>query len=342
MLKSKLIVRLQGGLGNQLFQYAIARSISRIHNVDILIDYSYFKNYMYKLPPQINFFKTCDNLKIIEPKGENRKILLVSYLISKLLNKILPFHLRYYLEEKWPFNKNILTSPFIYKFKIIDGIFGDERYFIDIKNHLIDELKLKSDVQNIFHGDPLVAKYTDALKMTNTFSLHFRAYSENHHNGLDWRNDASHNINYYRKAITMAFKLCKKPHFIIFSDDTKTCLQRLPELNNFSYEVVNKTSISKNICIDSGELDEFGYNTLRDFHLLQNASNMIIGVSTFSWWSAWLNEINNLDCNHIIAPDVRNTYSPTQQNPPSWITLRYSNPERAEYENLTKLKPKIR
>ena len=40
-----IIIRLNGGLGNQMFQYATARALSLSRNVELILDLSEFNNY---------------------------------------------------------------------------------------------------------------------------------------------------------------------------------------------------------------------------------------------------------------------------------------------------------
>ena len=60
MKNKKIITQLTGGLGNQLFQYAIARTISMRQNIPMKIDISFFEHYEwheYSLSPF--FWKIC-------------------------------------------------------------------------------------------------------------------------------------------------------------------------------------------------------------------------------------------------------------------------------------------
>ena len=56
---SKLIVQLQGGLGNQMFQYATARSISLDNNLDLVIDdwTGFFRDTHYQRKYELNNFQ---------------------------------------------------------------------------------------------------------------------------------------------------------------------------------------------------------------------------------------------------------------------------------------------
>ena len=39
-----IVIKLQGGLGNQMFQYAIGRILAEKNGVDLLIDNSFFED----------------------------------------------------------------------------------------------------------------------------------------------------------------------------------------------------------------------------------------------------------------------------------------------------------
>ena len=89
-----IICKLQGGLGNQLFQYAYARRISNLFsNSQIYLDTSYFK-YKRIRNLEINKYTLTNNIKFVDnsiPYGV--KILNDSYkLIDKIYYKIYKRH----------------------------------------------------------------------------------------------------------------------------------------------------------------------------------------------------------------------------------------------------------
>jgi hypothetical protein len=129
-----IITKLQGGLGNQLFQWAATKALSIKHNTDYAFDFSYFNSNHWNL--ELNKFK-----KIILKK-HNESISL-----------------------------NIVTDDFYFKKiennSILDGYWQSEKYFNEI-NHLIrEDLKIENNIK-----DYIVNKYS--VLNENTVSLHVR------------------------------------------------------------------------------------------------------------------------------------------------------------------------
>jgi hypothetical protein len=129
-----IITKLQGGLGNQLFQWAATKALSIKHNTDYAFDFSYFNSNQWNL--ELNKFK-----KIILKK-HNESISL-----------------------------NIVTDDFYFKKiennSILDGYWQSEKYFNEI-NHLIrEDLKIENNIKEY-----IVNKYS--VLNENTVSLHVR------------------------------------------------------------------------------------------------------------------------------------------------------------------------
>ena len=129
-----ILTKLQGGLGNQLFQWAATKSLSIKHNTDYAFDFSYFNSNQWSL--ELNKFK---------------KIILKQFNGSVLLNTI---------TDDFYFKK-IENNSFL------DGYWQSEKYFNKI-NHLIrEDLKIEANVKNY-----ILNKYS--ILNENTVSLHVR------------------------------------------------------------------------------------------------------------------------------------------------------------------------
>lgn len=146
--------------------------------------------------------------------------------------------------------------------KII-GSFQSYKYFDEklIKKHMVPKKDIKESIKN---------KY-NFLKKENNVSLHIRRKDyigkENFHTNLT-------NTEYYKDAI----KLVKYDNLLIFSDDVEWCKK------NINY---------KNSIFIENNADYI------DFYLMSFCNTNIIANSTFSWWSAWINNNQN---KKVIAP----------------------------------------
>ena len=93
-----IIVKLKGGLGNQMFQYAFARKISLMKNIPVKFDISFFKNdVVYNHHYELNHFNIIENIASIKEVdqfiyGKFERGL--SGLVLKFIDKALPNYKR--------------------------------------------------------------------------------------------------------------------------------------------------------------------------------------------------------------------------------------------------------
>jgi len=158
-----VIVRLIGGLGNQLFQYATARSVAHIKGVPLKIDvtpFSVYKLHKYSLSPfniSENFATSDEIAKVKCSKGFTGMRQRVSALFR-------PYYRRPVVKERaFYFDPNILNvSGNVY----LDGYWQTERYFKGIEELIRHEftIKLKPDVLNM--------KTAEMIANSNAISRH--------------------------------------------------------------------------------------------------------------------------------------------------------------------------
>jgi len=248
-----IIVKIIGGLGNQLFQYATARAIAYKNNDVFFLDIEGFKNYnlrKFRLNLLQLYIEFADKKNIYKLRGYDG-------LWRKILNKLNIDIIRpktYYKEKIFC---SFEESVFYFKNIYLDGYWQNEKYFYDIKNILQKEIvpkKLSLDAQRYLHQ----------IQKNNSISIHVRRgdYLKLKHiyKILD--------TEYYKKAIKIIESKISNPHYFIFSDDIEWCK------NNLGIE------------------GTYVYNTkdIEDLYLMKNCKHNIICNSTFSWWAAWLNE----------------------------------------------------
>lgn len=248
-----LIVRICGGLGNQMFQYAFGRYLSFKHNKELLIDASFFKNK--NSNREIGITKFNLHCKISFDSYKTQK-----YFQNPTVNK----YFNYFL-----FNFNIYSESTVSNFKkellkknkgYFDGYWQSEKYFYPIRDILIEEFKPKHisfEIINLLHK----------IENTNSIGLHVRKadYLYVINSGIY----ANCSASYYLNSINLMLNKFSNPVFYIFTDDINWVNNNL-NFRNIKHEFVSKDPIE-------------------DLYIMSKCKHNIISNSTFSWWSAWLN-----------------------------------------------------
>jgi len=94
-----IIVKIKGGLGNQLFQYATARSLAMKLNRDLFLDLSFFEDKRYKgifrLDKYHTKYQLADQKLIDDLKNKDTSNILLR--IARKIN----LHSRYYKKTHW-------------------------------------------------------------------------------------------------------------------------------------------------------------------------------------------------------------------------------------------------
>ena len=252
---SKVIARVFGGLGNQLFIYATARALSLRFNSNLHLEVrSGFirDNYNRK-------FK-LDQFNITNSKCSFLKSL---YFIIKKRYPLFKFLYRnnYHLKELNPrsFQDEILKIIPEKEIIYFEGYWQSPNYFIQFEDEIRNDLKI---IKKISTENKSIALN---IKLNESVSIHVRR--------VDYNNTI--NIDYYFKAIQVMQKNLLNPCFYIFSDDMFWCKE------NFKH-------ISNKYFVDNNKDDE-----VSDLYLMSQCKHFIIANSSFSWWGAWLSEYQN-------------------------------------------------
>lgn len=259
---SKIICRIKGGLGNQLFCYAAARRLALVNNAELVIDNvtGFARDRQFARQYMLDHFhipcRMATPAERLEPFERYRRGLL------KLLSRKLPFAKRSYIEQTGFDYEERLLGLKVNSDRYVDGLWQSERYFKDV------EQIIREDLQIIPPTDELNQRMADKIRTCNAVALHVRWFNVPGSNGI-------HNlaVDYYHRAIALMEEKIHSPHFFLFSDSPEAAraLLDLPE---------NKvTFVSHNLG------DE---NAYADLWLMTQCKHFITANSTFSWWGAWL------------------------------------------------------
>src|SRR5688572_6136944 len=122
-----IIVRLMGGLGNQMFQYAFGRALAERRGSRLKLDTSHFKNDLPKREYDLSIF----NIRVdFASKEEIFKLKqrFSSQSIDKVVNKLLGYRSTFIIEPHFHFSERVFNAPDnVY----LHGYWQTERYFAD-------------------------------------------------------------------------------------------------------------------------------------------------------------------------------------------------------------------
>ncbi len=250
------IINLKGGLGNQLFQYAFGRRLALMRNEELLLDDEGLKN------DRVTFRKySLEPFNIKAQMVAPEIALKAKYplgLISKLQEK---FQAKILRQFNIGFRLALLKS----KRKYFEGFFQSDKYLAPIREILLKEISLK---------EPLENKYSDIINKiasTNSVSIHIRRGDYVN----DQKTKAAHytfGLEYYEAALKIIAAKINNPTFFVFSDDIAWAKENLKI----------KAPV---VFVSDPSIKDY-----EELILMSLCQNNIIANSSFSFWSAWLNE----------------------------------------------------
>ncbi len=252
-----VIVKIIGGLGNQLFQYAYAKSL-QLKGYDVKIDISAFNEYKLHGGYQLDKYK----ISLISSKDYENKQFYSRKLFSKILYKLNLKRKNIHKESNLLFDSSLLQ---IRDNTYMEGYFQSEKYFNNIRNVLLEECTIKAKL-----SDYALKIKQDIESFNNSCSIHVRRGDFTNKDNKNIHGSCS--LEYYRNAIDYMEKKYNNMKYYIFSDDISWCKENL-KIKNIEYID----------CVENRIPHE-------DIYLMSLCKHNIIANSSFSWWGAWLNK----------------------------------------------------
>jgi hypothetical protein len=263
-----IVVKLIGGLGNQMFQYAFGRYLSIHHNTNLYFDIVDLQNKNLG-HIQRNFSLDGFNLRAAIYNlndQKSRKENLFKRLFSSSEDK-----LKIITEKRLHFDKEIANAADnIY----LNGYWQSPFYFEKIEDIIRKDFTFSIPLSND------AEQFQVKIKESNAVSIHVRRGDYvNNPETLSYHGVCD--LAYYQKAIEIIENKTSNPTFFIFTDDPEWVKQ------NFS--------LSDDIILISNA----SFSQFDDLRLMSVCKHAIIANSSFSWWGAWL--INN-PTKTVVAP----------------------------------------
>ncbi|ANE50055.1 alpha-1,2-fucosyltransferase [Flavisolibacter tropicus] len=283
-----IIIRVIGGLGNQLFQYAAARCLAEIRRTEVKLDVTGFQDYQLR-----NFDLNELGIKATVASSEEIEELKAKGTLQRIQSRLTPYKRRKFYKQ--PF---FHFDPHFYHLgsKVyLQGFFQSERYFQPIQPIIRQEFGFKDELVKD------VRTFGKYLPTQPSVALHIRRGDYKDEETLRYHGILP--FDYYQRAITLIKQKLSNPQFFIFSDDGAW--------------------VKENLQLDSVTIVSGTYSKthFEDLYLMSQCKHNIIANSSFSWWGARLNE--NPD-KIVIAPKQWFNEGPKDTQdlcPSNWIRL---------------------
>ncbi len=292
-----IITQINGGLGNQMFQYAAGRALALRHGVDLAVDMRVFDDAT-QFGFGLNHFGHAAKQGVPSDLPPERRQNRLRYLIWRGLG--LKPHL--FRENGLSYNEGFDTlGDGVY----LKGYWQSDRYFKAVEENI------RTDFRIVTPPSPENAVLLSELAQLPAISLHIRRgdYVNNAHT------NATHGtctLDYYAAAVELiAGKMAEKPVIFTFSDDPAWVRENLI----LPYEMR---------MMEHNDSD----HNYEDLRLMSACRHHIIANSSFSWWGAWLNPSPD---KIVVSPDTWFA-NPKMVNqdiwPEGWIKLASTRPSR--------------
>lgn len=249
-----IVVKLMGGMGNQMFQYAIGRNLSLKYNLPLKIDLSFLKsrnmgpNFVYR-DYDLDLFNVEEDFDL------------------NSVDQIFTIN-----EPHFQYSENLLNSisNLLYnKINVLfDGYWQTPLYFKEFESQIREDFKFKNTIEN---AEDIVKEMASKINSSNSVMINVRR--------TDYLNNDFHGVfetDYIYKSVDIIKSKINNPEFFVFSDDIEWCKQNI--------DLPNMTIVDHRY-----KGHKFNYY----LQLMSSCKHFIIPNSSFAWWSAWLNTDNN-------------------------------------------------
>lgn len=259
-----IIIRLKGGLGNQMFQYALYLQLKALGKDVKIDDVEGFINDKQRVPVLEDMFgityDKADKAEIVEITDAHMD------LISRIKRKLFGRHSKEYIENTGSFDPGVLEMEEGY----LNGYFQSDKYFTD--EEVIARLRHEYQLvpENVFTSPASWELYRQ-ITQTESVSIHVRRgdYLEP---GVVETFGGICDTEYYKRAIEKMLSMYPDAEFFVFTSDKEWCNE------NVSGERFHM--------VDTQEEDEDAVDLL----LMSLCKHHILANSSYSWWSAWMND----------------------------------------------------
>ena len=258
-----IIIQLKGGLGNQMFQYALYRELLHRGKEVKIDDVTGFEHDKLRIP-------VLDRFGIEYEKATPEEVVAITDskmdIFSRIRRKLTGRKTKEIVEVEGIFDPQILELDEAY----LVGYWQSDKYFTspEVIEHLQETFSKRP--QEIMH-DSVSWTTLQQIECCESVSIHVRRTDY-----LDAEHIKIHNLcseTYYKNAISMVRQKHPNAVFFIFTDDKEWCKEHFKGHNFINVE-----------------LQEGEFTDVADMLLMSRCKHHIIANSSFSWWSAWIGD----------------------------------------------------
>jgi len=258
------IVRLKGGLGNQMFQYSYALLLKKSTGEKVYLDFSSYKALEadnIRVPRIVKFnislaAASSEDISQICKLKHNRNSQTFLYRVGIFIERII--NSKYFIEP----NRSYITPSSIINYLYFDGYWQSWKYVDEVVDILEEEFVPKQELSNS------TACSIDAIKNENAVFVGVRRgdyCEERSHYG-------SFESGYYERAMSYIDSKINSPVYYIFSNDIEWCKKYI---NWGNHNIIFRETQS--------QIDDF-----EELMIMKACKHAIIVNSTFYWWGAKL------------------------------------------------------
>jgi hypothetical protein len=288
------IVRLLGGLGNQLFQYAAGLSAATRKGTQLKLDITGYSADSGRSPDILDFNISAGIATLPEVEAARH----VPF--GLLGRKFRQFKYKYLVNYYVGHITGLLAAD---RGRYMDGYFQSERCFADVTSRVRREFTLKQEF-----AEPLRPVIARLHSLGTTVSVHVRrgdfVGSERNQQILSVCGP-----DYYRNAFAEMRSWLGSFTPVVFSDDIEWVRSNMDLGEGVRFAP------------DLGE----GLSAAQEMVLMSHCSHQIIANSTFSWWAAYLNPASH---QIVVAPSIWARGLPGYDHiiPPTWRIVDVAAP----------------
>ncbi len=298
-----IVVRLKGGLGNQMFQYAMGRALQHRRGDELRLDVTYLLGnsvFAWDVPREydLDVFQIQPAFAYIPRMLRRASPGRILYPQGRPLSEAaaVPKKQTFVHQEDFGFHPEVLdlTAPNVY----LDGYWQSESYFAGIADEIRCAFQFRTPLSL------LGREMAQAIASVNSVSVDVRRGDyiavESSRNALGFVGE-----DYYRRGIDWIKANVRDPRLFVSSDDLPWCRE------NLKFDLPTTWL----------DYEYAGWKFGAKLHLMSLCKHFLISNSTFAWWAAWLARHET----KLVAGPRRwfrgESVSPKDLFPPSWVTL---------------------